>query len=213
MIEFPSNAMKSQEPAVLASIPSQLEGVQSGGSDSDNIASLASQILHERALVLAHPPREENADVESLEVVEFTLSKESYAFETAFLKEVHQVGEIAFLPGAPSFVSGLVNIRGQIVLVINLKVFFDLQDNKSDERKQVLVVESVGRQIGILVDAVRQIKRIPHNDLQGPLPTLSGVKSEFVRGITKDRTIILDANRLMLSENILINDNEGCLDS
>ena len=209
----PDNDIKSGKPASLSSFAIQFRDLQSVESGSKGASNEAKQVLHERAIALAHSPQEVNADAESLEVVEFMLSNECYAFVTGFLREIHPVKEISFLPGSPSFVSGLVNIRGQIIVVINLKMFFELQDVKCNGCKQVLVVESAGRQIGILADAVHHIKRISLVDLQGPLATLSGVKSEFVQGITNDRTVLLDANRLILSEKLVINDNKSSLNS
>lgn len=205
------NDKEARENHGLVFPSSHAELLQTNGLDEDRIA--ASQILHERAVALAHSPHEGSSAGECLEVVEFTLSKEHYGIETVYLREVHPVREIAVLPGAPSFVSGLVSIRGQIIVVINLKEFFDLPDNKTNDRKQVLIVESEGRKVGFLADAVQHICRFPLDDLQSPLPTLTGVRSEFVRGITNDRIVILDANRVIFSEKILINDNDANLDA
>ena len=210
MSDDPINDGKFKETPARASAASHLEAIQQGISnlDSDNTDNESRKILHERAIALARSSQQESAVVEYLEVVEFILSKERYAFETAYLKEIHPFKAIALLPGAPSFVNGLVNVRGQIVVVVNLKEFFDLKDVKQDDRNQILIVECKGRQVGFLADAVHHIRKVSLDDLQGPLPTLTGVKSEFVRGITNDRTIILDADRIILSDKILINDND-----
>lgn len=193
-------------------IPSnQAELLNANDFDEERVA--VSKALHERAIALARSPNDENKAGECLEVAEFILSKEHYGIETAYLREIHPVRQLAVLPGAPSFVSGLVSIRGQIIVVINLKVFFDLPDDKCNERKQVLIVESEGRKVGFLADAVQHIRRFPLDDLRPPLPTLTGVKSEFIRGITNDRIVLLDANRVINSEKILINDNDIPLNS
>ena len=86
------------------------------------------RILKARAKVLAQEPEKEVLDQDYLEVVEFLLAYETYGIESAYVREIYPLTEITPLPGTPPFVRGIVNIRGQILSVIDLKKFFELPE-------------------------------------------------------------------------------------
>ena len=82
-------------------------------------------ILKARAKALALEPEREKRKGEYLEVVEFLLAYETYAIETAYVREVYPLKELTVLPCTPPFVLGIINVRGQILSVIDIKKFFD----------------------------------------------------------------------------------------
>ena len=92
------------------------------------------RILKRRAEILARE-KAEKADEDSIEVVEFLLANEHYGIESHFIREVYPLKDYTPLPGVPSFVLGLVNVRGRILSVIDIKKFFDMPD-KRIERPQ-----------------------------------------------------------------------------
>src|SRR5687768_2140813 len=88
----------------------------------------AKQILRARAQALARPARHVPLAEASLEVLEFRLAQERYALETRYVREVYPLKDLTRLPCTPPFVLGIVNVRGRITPVIDIKKFFDLPD-------------------------------------------------------------------------------------
>ncbi|MBV8781854.1 MAG: chemotaxis protein CheW, partial [Phycisphaerae bacterium] len=134
------------------------------------------------------------------------LASERYAVESTSVREVFPIKDLTPLPCAPSFVLGIINVRGQILPVIDLRRFFDLPIKGLTELNKVIILQSSQIQLGLLADAVLGVRRVPLADIQSALPTLDGVRSEFLRGITRDRMVILDAPLLLADERIVINE-------
>jgi purine-binding chemotaxis protein CheW len=164
----------------------------------------AKEILKSRAKALARPPvRAREAD-EFLEVVEFRLAKERYAIEHAFVREVVLLKELTPLPCTPAFVRGIVNVRGQIVPVINMKKFFDLPDAGITDVHMLLIVHSAGIELGIEADAVVGVRAIPLSSVQPSLPTLCGIRAEYLRGVSDDNVVVLDAAKILADPKIIV---------
>lgn len=163
-------------------------------------------MLKERAVALARPPKRETAAAETLEVVEFMLAHEKYAIETKCLQEVHPLKDLTPLPGVPPFVLGLINVRGRIIAVINLKVFFELPGQGLTDLNKVLIVRSADVQAGFLADAVLQVRSLPRRELQTSLPTLTGIRSEYIMGVTPERTVVLNPARILDHERLVVDE-------
>jgi purine-binding chemotaxis protein CheW len=155
------------------------------------------KILKQRAAILA---REEDANqvVQArLEVIEFVLAYERYAIESSWVREVYPLKEITPLPGAPAFVLGIINVRGQIVSVVDMKKFFDLPAKGLTDFNKVIIIGDGNIEFGLLADAVPGVRQIPCDEIQPPLPTQTGVRAEYVRGLTADRLVVLDVARIL----------------
>ncbi|MBF0558863.1 MAG: purine-binding chemotaxis protein CheW [Nitrospirae bacterium] len=142
--------------------------------------------------------REKNriADVEEekVKVVIFTLAGGWYAFSSGEIKEIISHANIFYVPGAPDFIHGLINIRGDIESVINLNMFLRLPDNVKAQSGRVLVAAVEGGiRSGILVDSVEDVLDIPASSVKSPLSTLNKSVREFVAGefIHGRETVIL----------------------
>ncbi len=163
------------------------------------------RILKERARVLAQePPREEAEDV--LEVVEFLLAYETYAIESSFVREVYPLKELTPLPGTPPFVLGIINVRGHILSVLDIKKFFDLPEKGLTDLNKVIILHHEAMEFGILADSIVGMKTIPIKALQPALPTLTGIREQYLRGITPERIIVLHAEKLLSDNNIVVNE-------
>lgn len=163
-------------------------------------------ILKSRAKLLAKPISEEIEENEALEVVAFFLADELYAVESSFIQEVYPVYNITSLPNAPSFVRGLINVRRKVISVIDLKILFSLPINERTSQEKVIILDNNKMQFAILADRVSETLKIPIGCLIKTLPTLTGVRSEFLKGITKDQMIVLDGQKLMDCEAVLVNE-------
>src|SRR5690348_15037984 len=98
------------------------------------------QILRERARKLAMPWEAAGVTGPVLRVIEFHVARERYAVEVQYVREVHPLEELTPLPCTPAFLSGIVNLRGRIVPVMDLRRFFDLQDGGLNDLHRIILV-------------------------------------------------------------------------
>lgn len=162
------------------------------------------RILKARAQALAREPVPAEAAGGRIEVVEFILAHERYAIESQYVREVYPLENLTPLPCTPAFVLGIVNVRGEILSVIDIKKFFDLPEKGLTDLNKVIVLQSGNMLFGILADAIAGVRRIPVADIQPSLPTLTGIREEYLRGVTPERTVILDAGKLLTDEHIVV---------
>jgi purine-binding chemotaxis protein CheW len=166
----------------------------------------AGLILRARAAALARPPARTAAAATLLEVLEFRLARERYALETRHVREVYPLKDLTPLPCTPPFVLGIVNVRGRIVPVLDLKKFFDLPDYGITDLHRIILVESQDCELGLLADAVVSVGSIPADSLQSSLPTLTGIRREYLKGVTAERLVILDVARILADPKIIVHD-------
>jgi purine-binding chemotaxis protein CheW len=161
-------------------------------------------ILKERARVLAQESEQDRRAGEFLDVVEFHLASETYAIEGAFVREVHPLKDLAPLPATPPFVLGIVNLRGQILSVVDLRIFFNLPVIGLGDLNKIIVIRDDRMEFGILADSIIGARSISRAAIQPPIPTLTGIGVEYLKGITVDGLIILDAQRILGDERIIV---------
>jgi purine-binding chemotaxis protein CheW len=162
-------------------------------------------LLKARATSLAALPPSEAAE-EYLEIIEFQLASETYGIELRHASEVSLLKELTPVPCTPAFVLGIINLHGRVLSVVDLKRFFDLPNNALTDLNRVIVVRKDGMEVGILADTIHGVRRIPRRALQPSLPTLTGVRAEYLKGITGERLIVLDADKLLSDSKIVVQD-------
>lgn len=162
------------------------------------------RVLRARAQALAREPAQAEADGEHIEVVEFRLAHERYGVESRYVREVYPLENLTPLPCTPAFVLGIVNVRGEILSVIDIKKFFGLPEKGLTDLNKIIVFRSGNMFFGILADAVAGVRRIPVSGIQPSLPTLTGIRAEYLKGVTPERTVILDAEKLLTDEKIVV---------
>ena len=161
------------------------------------------RILRARAEGLAREPAKAQA-ADTLELVEFILAEENYAVESRHVGEVYPLEDLTPLPCTPPFVLGIVNLRREIVSVIDIKKFFDLPEKGLTDLNKVIVLRSDTMRFGILADAILGVRRVPFSEIQPSLPTLAGIREKYLKGVTAERTVILDAEKLLGDETIIV---------
>jgi purine-binding chemotaxis protein CheW len=201
-----AGARKPKRAAIdWAEVRARLDAAQAAGEQAwAPGADQTKRILRERALALAAEPGETQTLADSIEVVEFLLAHERYAVESSYVREVYPLENLTPLPCTPGFVLGIVNLRGEILSVIDLKKFFDLPEKGLTDLNKVIVLQSGNMLFGILADVIAGVRRIPVSDIQPSLPTLTGVREEYLKGVTPGRTVILDAEKLLTDESIIV---------
>ena len=167
------------------------------------------EILRSRAKVLSQEPKKEEADQNTIEILEFILAYERYGVESSFIQEVYPLKTFTPLPCTPPFVLGIINVRGRILSVLDIKKFFDLPEKGLTDLNKVIILHSANMLFGILADAIAGIREITLSKLQPALPTLTGIREEYLKGITEDRTVILDAQKLLSNKKIIVNEKVG----
>ncbi len=161
-------------------------------------------VLKARAPALAVEPQEAAAGRELLEIVEFRLALETYGIGAAFVREIFPLLEFTPLPGTPPFVLGIVNVRGQILSVVDLKKIFNLPEKGLGQLNKVIILRNERLEFGILADAILGARPIPKETIQAPPPTIVGIGAEYLLGVTEDRVIILDAEKILGYENLVV---------
>ena len=162
------------------------------------------EILKVRAANLAAESDDHPEAPGVLEVLAFTLGQEKYGIETRYVREVTPMNELTALPGSPSFVMGIVNIRGRVVSVIDIRKLFDLPQRGVGDQDRIIVLHDDMMEFGILGNSILGVVLVLTNELQEALPTLTGLRAEFLKGIAGDRMAILDGSRLLADEKVIV---------
>jgi len=168
------------------------------------------RILRERARRLAQK-RDADSEEEAacIPAIGFKLGDERYAVEVGFVREVCQLRDLAPVPCTPRFILGIMNVRGQVVSVTDMKVLFGLPGNPIGDQSRVLILSDHVMEMGILVDDVFGEQRIPVDKIQSQMPSPKSIKPEYVRGITQDRLVLLDAAAILCDECLVVHEEVG----
>ncbi|HJV64198.1 MAG TPA: chemotaxis protein CheW [Geomonas sp.] len=164
-----------------------------------------SKTLRERARKLAREPVPASHG-QRLEVVEFALSDERYAVESAFIREVYPLKELTPLPCTPPFVLGIVNLRGKILSVVDLRTFFELAGRGLSDLNKVIVLASASMEFGLLADHIVGVRTIDRSELQPALPTLTDLRADYLKGVTRERLVVLDGGRMLADGRIVVHE-------
>ena len=163
-------------------------------------------ILRARAKSLAQEPEKKGEAEKYLEVLAFLLAHETYAIETASIREVYPLTELTPLPCTPDYIFGIINIRGQILTIIDMKKFFDLPEKGITNLNRVIVVQEGDMELGILADEIYGIKSISGDDIKPPPVTISGMGAEYLKGVTEDRLIVLEADKVLSDKRLVVHE-------
>lgn len=120
------------------------------------------------------------------EVLEFTLEKEDYALDINIVREIVEMMPITAIPRAPVHIRGVINLRGEIVNIVNLNTFLKLPDRPitKDQKIIVLMAEVAGgNNVGIIVDTVSSVTEIPASQIDCMTESLAGNESKYIKGI------------------------------
>jgi len=134
-------------------------------------------------------------------LVTFQLGKEEYGIEISSVQEIIRATDITPVPGAPSHVRGVINLRGKIIPVVDLRTRFALPPSEASDAQRIVVVELREKRIGMLVDSVSQVIKIPSGVVEAMPEEATSVDENFIKGVGKLEgrlIIILDLNRSLL---------------
>jgi len=167
-------------------------------------AGSSGEILRLRAQALRRKPAPVEQEEGTLQVLAFRLADELYGLETVHVREVVPLRSLVPVPCTPPFVLGLINLRGQILSVVDLRRIFGLPAGTCEDSNPVIVVHREGIEFGLLAESVLGLRSLRIGTLQTELPTLGGIGAEFLRGVTAEGLILLDGIKLISSPHLLV---------
>jgi purine-binding chemotaxis protein CheW len=141
-----------------------------------------------------------------LQVIEFVLAEETYFLETRFVREVYPLRDLTSIPCTPDFVLGIINVRGQVLSVIDLKRFFNLPDIGISDLNKAVIIRDGTMELGILADVIGGYRSIPQSQLQKSFPSIPGIDETYLKSITVDGKILLDAKAILSDKRIVIHE-------
>lgn len=181
-----------EKPAPVAAAPAPAPAHDEAASRAHNISFFAS------------PIREEKKAVEATEhLVSFFLAQEEYAVDVRLVQEIIRVTEITQVPRAPEFIKGVINLRGRIIPVVDLKRRLNLGEVEFTRQARIVVVKVRDRLTGLLVDGASQVQKVPVSSIEPPPEEVVEVDVNYIRGVAKleKRLIILvDLQKILVPE-------------
>jgi purine-binding chemotaxis protein CheW len=136
-------------------------------------------------------------------LVTFSVGEEEFGVEILKVQEINKMLQVTKIPNSPDFVEGVINLRGKVIPIINLRKRLRLSDKEYDKNTRIIVMEIQGRTVGFIVDSVSEVLRIPRSITEPPPSMIGGVSSEYIVAVGKleDRLLILlDIDKILSNE-------------
>jgi purine-binding chemotaxis protein CheW len=144
---------------------------------------------------------------ELLQLVSFNLGKEEFGIDILKVQEIIRMIQITVVPNSKSFISGVINLRGRIIPVMDLRARLAMQPKDSDNNTRIIVVSLLENTIGFIVDSVSEVLRIPASVTEAPPSIVAGIRSDYITSVAKlaDRILILlDLEKVITEDEIAL---------
>lgn len=187
-------------------IRQRLERLQQAFSQAEVLtAEQAEVVMAERARLLAQVPQEAPDTSEILELMILQLGSERVGLETRYIREVNRLTDATPIPGAPDFLIGVTNLRGQVLAVMELRSLLGITIEKSDD-PPLIVLGTDRPEFGVIVDAVHEVTTLRIDEIL-PLPgSINGVARDYLRGVTEEALLIADGGVLLADERLYMDE-------
>lgn len=143
---------------------------------------------------------EENEDTQEDKYLTFVLNKEEYGIEIRHVTEIIGIQSITAVPDMPNYIKGVINLRGKVIPVMDVRLRFGGQERNYDDRTCIVVINIEGQSMGLIVDTVSEVLDIPKGEVEPPPDVRRGKDNRFIQGMGKvadSVKILLNADRLM----------------
>ena len=137
------------------------------------------------------------------QLVVFELANEHYGVEISTVESIIKMQEITRIPHSPSFVEGITNLRGLVLPVIDLRKRFGLESREISRDSRIMVVALGSMKVGMIVDAVSEVLRVPSESIEPPPPMTTSLRANFITGIAKLDdllVILLDMSKILTTD-------------
>ena len=162
-----------------------------------------------RARQLSLKPDRDTEAGETVDCLAFTLSGESWAIELDCISVTLPLSEFTPVFCTPPFVLGITNVRGRIVSIVDLRRFFELPAVGLSDLNRVIVVGDGTMEFGVLADRVTGLRTIATRELLPVPDTFTGLRREFLAGITCDRLALLDMRKILADPRLVVHEEAG----
>ena len=163
-------------------------------------------VLRARATQLAARPAQGQRAGATIDCLEFLLSGESYAVELSYIDETMPLSDFTPLFCTPPFVLGIINLRGKIISIIDLRRFFELPVIGLSDLNRVIVVGNGTMEFGVLADSIVGMRSIPAKELMPPPAAFTGIREEFLAGVTAERIALLDMGKILADPRVTVHE-------
>lgn len=140
---------------------------------------------------------------ELLQLVSFFIGDEEFGVDILYVQEINRMLQVTKVPNAPDFVNGVINLRGRVIPVIDLRLKFGMPPKEPDKNTRIIVMEVGGKTVGFIVDSVNEVLRISKDVTEAPPDLAMGINSEYIKSVGKleDRLLILiDLEKILSKE-------------
>ena len=169
----------------------------------------ARAVLEERARALARVPVQPPSTSLALDVVTFSLANEDYAIELGYVHKIVPLIELTPVPGAPDFFVGVINLRGEILPIVDLHRLYGMARTGWTDRSWVIVLGGERNEFVLLADKVQEVMTLRTDQMLDWQGSATGVGRQFVRGVTEGALIVLDGAALLQDDRLFIDQSDG----
>jgi purine-binding chemotaxis protein CheW len=135
-----------------------------------------------------------------LQVVGFRIGRETFGLPISIVREIVRVPDITSVPNAPDYIEGVINLRGRIIPVVDLRKRFGQKVGEPSKKNRVIVVELEGRSIGLIVNSASEVLKIPPSEIEAPHDVFQEGELNYITGVGKLKgrlVILLDLTRVL----------------
>ena len=168
----------------------------------------ARAVMDERAAALARVPSRPPGPSEVVEVAAFLLAGERYAIETRYVCKVVRLTDFTPVPGAPGFLGGVLNLRGEILALVDLRAFFGIASGGLTDLSRIVVIGLDRNEFGIMADAVREVVTLRLDAILEPPASIAGAGRPYLLGVTADGLVVLDGAALIGDEGLFVDQSD-----
>lgn len=140
---------------------------------------------------------------EILQLVSFNVGTEEFGIDILKVQEINRMVDITRVPRAPEFVEGIINLRGKVIPIIDIRKRFNMELAPHNKNTRIVVVDIAGQVMGMVVDSVSEVLRIPASTIEPTPEIVTSIDSDYIRGVAKleDRLLIyLDLSKILSGE-------------
>lgn len=148
---------------------------------------------------------EDDEDTQKDKFLTFTVGKEEYGIEISFVTEIIGIQKITDVPDMPGYIKGVINLRGKVIPVMDVRLRFRMPEREYDDRTCTVVVNVNGASVGLVVDTVREVADILENQIELPPEVAESSTQGYIKGLGKvgdEVKILLDVEKLVRKEDL-----------
>lgn len=161
--------------------------------------------VRSRAQIADTEPEDGELLADEVQLVTFKVDNEEYGVDIMQVQEIIRLGKVVRVPGAPPFVEGIMDLRGKVLPVVDLRRRFHLEPREHDATSRVVVINIADMTLGLIVDSITEVLRLPTSTIEPPPRIVAGIDARFLKGIgrvDKRLLILLDLDRIFSEEEI-----------